>query len=80
MQKYVVIPGRRKVLTKNMIEESQKNTKSAAEAARWLTVCYNTYRKWAKFYDIFEKVEKLIFVIFMLFVFFLGVREMVGIF
>lgn len=54
MQKYVVIPGRRKILTKNMIEESQKNTKSAAEASRWLGVSYNTYKKWSKYYNIFD--------------------------
>ena len=49
------IPGRRKVLTKNMIVDSQKNTKSASEAARWLGVSYNTYKKWAKYYSIFEQ-------------------------
>ena len=48
------IPGRRKVLTKNMITDSQENTKSAAEAARWLGVSYNTYKKWAKYYNVFE--------------------------
>ena len=49
------IPGKRFVLTKGMIEESQKHTKSNMEAARWLGVSYNTYRKWAKYYDVFEQ-------------------------
>ena len=49
------IPGRRKVITKNMILESQKHTKSNMEAARWIGVSYNTYRKWAKYYDVFEQ-------------------------
>ena len=48
------IPGRRTAITKNMIEESQMNTKSAMEAARWLGVSYATYRKYAKMYGIFE--------------------------
>ena len=49
------IPGRRFVLTKNMIEEAQTHTKSNMEAARWLKVSYNTYKKWAKYYDVFEQ-------------------------
>ena len=49
------IPGRRKVITKNMILEAQKHTKSNMEAARWMSVSYNTYRKWAKYYNIFEQ-------------------------
>jgi len=48
------IPGRRLVLTKRMIQSSQDNTKSAMEAARWLGVSYNTYKKWAKYYGIFD--------------------------
>ncbi len=48
------IPGRRFVLTQRMIESSQENTKSAAEAARWLGVSYNTYKKWAIYYNLFE--------------------------
>ena len=43
------------MLTKNMITDSQTNTKSAAEAARWLGVSYNTYKKWAQFYRIFDQ-------------------------
>ena len=49
------IPGRRKVITKNMILEAQKHTKSNMEAARWMSVSYNTYRKWAKYYDVFDQ-------------------------
>ena len=49
------IPGKRFVLTKNMIEESQKHTKSNMAAARWLGVTYNTYKKWAKYYNLFEQ-------------------------
>ena len=49
------IHGKRLVLTKNMILNSQENTKSAAEAARWLGVSFNTYKKWAKQYNVFEQ-------------------------
>ena len=49
------IPGRRLVLTKNTIQSAQENTKSAAEASRWLGVSYNTYKKWAQYYKIFEQ-------------------------
>ena len=49
------LPGRRLVLTKNKILESHKHTKSNMEAARWLGVSYNTYRKWAIFYGVFEQ-------------------------
>tara|TARA_Y100001938_G_scaffold86795_1_gene119086 strand:+ start:51 stop:557 length:507 start_codon:yes stop_codon:yes gene_type:complete len=51
----VKIPGKRFVLTKSMIEESQKHTKSNMEASRWLGVNYNTYKKWAKYYGVFEQ-------------------------
>jgi len=49
------IPGKRMVLTRGMLEESQKHTKSNMAAARWLKVSYNTYRKWAKYYDVFDQ-------------------------
>ena len=49
------IPGRRKVITKNMILEAQKHTKSNMEAARWMRVSYTTYKKWAKYYGVFEQ-------------------------
>ena len=51
----IKIPGRRKVLTKNMILNSQADTKSAMEAARWLDVSYNTYKKWAQYYGVFDQ-------------------------
>ena len=54
MKKYAILPGRRRMLTKNMITDSQENTKSAAEASRWLGVSYNTYKKWAIYYGVFE--------------------------
>ena len=43
IRKPIHIPGRRFVITKRMIEEAQKNTKSNMSAARWLEVSYNTY-------------------------------------
>ena len=55
IKKLINIPGRRKVLTKGMVERAQENTKSAMSAARWLNVSYNTYKKWAKYYGIFEQ-------------------------
>ena len=55
ISKPIHIPGRRFVLTKNKILESQKHTKSNMEAARWLQVNYNTYKKWAKYYGVFEQ-------------------------
>ena len=38
-----------------MILESQKHTKSNMEAARWMNVCYTTYKKWAKYYGVFDQ-------------------------
>ena len=55
INKPVRIPGKRLVLTKNMILNSQENTNSAAEASRWLGVSFNTYKKWSKFYGIFDQ-------------------------
>ena len=49
------IPGRRKVITKNMILEAQKHTKSNMAAAKWMSISYTTYRKWAKYYGVFEQ-------------------------
>ena len=51
----ISIPGRRKVITKNMILEAQKHTKSNIAAAKWMNVCYTTYKKWAKYYCIFDQ-------------------------
>ena len=57
MERFVKIPRRRRVLTKKMIEDAQNSTKSAAEASRWLSVSYNTYKKWAKYYNIFDNLK-----------------------
>ncbi len=54
-QRPIKIPGRRKVLTKRIIENAQEETRSAFEAARWLDVSYNTYKKWAQYYGVFEQ-------------------------
>ena len=48
------IPGKRLVITKNMIEIAIANSKSQAQAARWVGVSYTTYKKWAKYYELFE--------------------------
>mgnify|MGYP003677029646 FL=1 len=49
------IPGRRKVVTKNMILEAQKHTKSNMSAARWMDIHYSTYKKYAKLYGVFDQ-------------------------
>jgi len=36
------------------IEEANANTKSCSQAADYLDVAYNTYKKYAKMYDLFE--------------------------
>lgn len=36
------------------VEEAQKHTRSGAEAARYLGVSYNTYKKYSKLYKLFE--------------------------
>ena len=54
-EKPIKIAGRRRVITKKMIEDSQSVTKSSAEASRWLGVNYLTYRKYAKLYGLFEQ-------------------------
>ena len=48
----LTIPGRRKVITKNMILEAQKHTKSNMAAAKWMGVHYSTYKKYAKMYNL----------------------------
>lgn len=45
-------------LLKSDIELAQANTQSAAQAARYLNVAYNTYRKWAEKYGIFKTNQK----------------------
>jgi peptidyl-tRNA hydrolase len=49
------IPGKRFVVTKRMIENAQANTKSNRQAAKWLSISYNTYKKWAQYYGVFEQ-------------------------
>ena len=49
------IPGKRLVLTERMIMRAIDNTKSNAEAARWIGVSFNTYKKYAKTYGLWEK-------------------------
>ena len=57
IQKPINIPGRRKVITKNMILRAQGETSSNMAASRWLEVSYNTYKKWAKYYGVFERLK-----------------------
>jgi len=38
-----------------MVEDAIENTVSNAEAARWLGISYNTYKKWSTYYGLFEK-------------------------
>ena len=38
-----------------MIESAIEATRSNAEAARWLGVSYNTYKKWSKYYNLFDQ-------------------------
>ena len=54
-EKPIKIHGRRKVITKKMIEDAQAVTKSNAEASRWLGINYLTYRKYAKIYGLFDQ-------------------------
>tara|TARA_B100000900_G_scaffold399008_1_gene401051 strand:- start:563 stop:1375 length:813 start_codon:yes stop_codon:yes gene_type:complete len=55
IEKPVHIPGKRMVVTKQMILNAQSQTKSNRAAAIWLGVSYTTYKKWAKHYGLFEK-------------------------
>jgi hypothetical protein len=45
---------RRRPILKREIEDAQRNTRSGHEAARWLGVHYNTYKKYARMYGIHE--------------------------
>ena len=45
----------RRPLLKRDIEEAQRHSLSAHEAARWLGVSYTTYKKYAKLYDLHEQ-------------------------
>lgn len=55
-----VVPNRgsgplRRPLLESEILRAQQNTKSAMEAARFLNVNYDTYKKYAKLYGVFEQ-------------------------
>jgi hypothetical protein len=43
-----------KPILKSDIEIAQKNTLSAAAAAKYLNVAYNTYKKWAMYYGVWK--------------------------
>ena len=45
----------RRPLLKRDIEEAQRHSLSAHEAARWLGVSYTTYKKYARLYDLHEQ-------------------------
>lgn len=45
----------RRPILKSEIEEAQRNTKTANEAARWLGCSYRTYRKYAEMYGIHKR-------------------------
>ena len=49
------VKGRQIVLTKQNILDAQSQTMSATEAARWLGVAPQTYKKNAKIYGIYEQ-------------------------
>jgi len=55
IRKPIHIPGKRMMITKNMILEAQKHTKSNKAAAKWMGVQYNTYKKYAKQFGVFEQ-------------------------
>lgn len=46
-------PNRRPLLSRDILT-AQENSRSAAEAARYLKVNYSTYRKYAVLYDLFK--------------------------
>ena len=46
-----------KPLLESEIKEVQKRARSAMEAARFLGVSYNTYKKYARMYGIFEELK-----------------------
>tara|TARA_Y100000310_G_scaffold197556_1_gene197636 strand:- start:677 stop:1189 length:513 start_codon:yes stop_codon:yes gene_type:complete len=48
------LPGRKIIITKRMVEDAIRSTKSQSQAAKWIGVSYNTYKKYAKFYGLWE--------------------------
>lgn len=51
--------GKSRPLLESEIKSAQDESKSAAEAARKLSVSYNTYKKYAKLYGIMERCKCL---------------------
>ena len=45
------------MILKSDILRAQANSKSAAEAARYLKVNYKTYKRWAKYHGVFENLK-----------------------
>lgn len=43
-----------KTILKSDLEIAQKNCSTATEAAQYLNISYNTYKKWAKYYGLFN--------------------------
>ncbi len=48
--------GARPIL-KSDLDIAQANTRSAAQAARYLNVSYNTYKKWARYFGVHESFK-----------------------
>jgi hypothetical protein len=53
-KRYLHIPGRRFSITRKKIEEAISVTKSNSEAARWLGVSFNTYKKYATMFNLYD--------------------------
>lgn len=49
------ITGRKIVITKRMVEDAISNTNSQTQAAKWIGVAYNTYKRYAKMYGLWEQ-------------------------
>ena len=49
------IPGKRFIITERTVKRAIENTKSNAEAARWIGVAFNTYKKYAKIHGLWEQ-------------------------
>ena len=53
--RFLRIPGRRFKITKRMIEDAVQATKSNSEAARWLGIAFNTYKKHSSYWGLYEE-------------------------
>ena len=49
------IPGKKVTVTKRMVEDAIANTKSQTQAAKWVGIAYNTYKKYAKLYGLWDQ-------------------------